>query len=324
MTADDITGIHHIGLVVRDLDAAIATFTRLGFHIGPPAYPALPPQPGAAPEPVGAGNTHADFRRGFIELLALAPANADRLPAESALVPLRLPDDQLEATRAAIGRTVAGLAGRLERFEGAHILVFASADAERTAVRLDAAGVGHTGARAAQRPVTTAEGTRLEAIEYLDIHGESPAPMPAEGRVGAAEDALPEVLDAQIGLDHPNGARALAECVLSVGDLDATAGRYERYLGIAARGDGRTLYFDLPSGRLTVTTDAGFGALLAGERPPAVPALGAYAVEVADPAAAERHLREQGVEVRTTSEGEPFIPAAAAHGAAVVLRAAGS
>jgi len=318
----DLTGLHHVGLVVRDMGAAIDTFRRFGFRIGPPAYPALPAVPGGRPEPVGAGNTHADFPRGFIELLAFAADRRDDLPAEARLVPLQVPDDHLAATRAAIGHTVAGLAARLTRAQGAHILVFASADAERTAARLTAAGVGHTGARPAQRPITTAEGTRLAAIEYLDISDDDPTGMLPEGRVGAAEDAPPELLDAQIGLDHPNGAVGLTECVLVAEDegLGATADRYARYLDRTPTEYDRSRVFDLGPHRLTITTARGLAERLPGERNSAATALSAYAIEFTDLAATTQLLSDRGIELHQGATGEPFIPAGAAHGAAIILR----
>ncbi len=324
MTPSEITGLHHVGLVVHDMAAALDAFRAFGFRIGPPAYPALPPEPGGAPEPIGAGNTHADFPRNFIELLAFAPEDRDALPAHAELTPLRIPTEHLAATRSAIQRTVAALAGRLERFEGAHILVFATNDAEATASRLDRAGIGHTGARVAQRPIVTVEGTRMEPIKFLDIDDDPAAPpgLLPEGRVGAAEDAPGHVLDLQTGLDHPNGARALAECVLCVRELGAAAARYERYLAVAPSVDGDARTFDLGTTRLTLTTAQGLAARLPGEQPPAMPALCAYVIEVADLAATAQLLHDDKIEVGRTAGGEPFIPAAAAHGAAIVFRQA--
>ncbi|MBF6487182.1 VOC family protein [Nocardia otitidiscaviarum] len=324
MTTSEITGLHHVGLVVHDLSDAIDTFRRFGFHIAAPTYPALPPTPGAAPEPVGAGNTHADFPRGFLELLAVTTADGARIPADATLVPLHIPADRLDATRAAIRHTVAGLTERLERFEGAHILIFATADAEKTAARISAEGVAHGGVVVAQRPITTAEGTTPQPISYLEIH--DPATKAAilpEGRVGVAEDVPAAVLDAQTGLDHPNGAVGLIECVLCVDDeeLDATAARYERCLGIAAHHESSSYGFSLGTHRLTLTTPHAVAARLPGERP-RTPALSAYTIEVTDLAAAERLLRDRDVPLRTATTGELFIPAAAACGAAVLIRAA--
>lgn len=327
MGSSDITGIHHVGLIVDDMGSAISTFRQLGFRIDAPAYPALPTVPGGPPEPIGAGNTHADFPRSFIELLALAPDSRQRLPTGARLVPLQVPDDQVTATRAAVERTVGNLATRLDRSEGAHILVFATRDAEQTAARLQGSGVGHGGARALQRPITTTEGTELAAIKFLEINDDDPAMplgMVPEGRVGAAEDAPPDLLDAQTGLAHPNGAGGLSECVLCVDDQDlrSVGERYERYLGIPLSLDGPTPSFDLGSSRLTLTTRAGLAARLPGEEPRTTPALVAYTVEVADLAAAEDLLRDRGVGIRRSADGLPFIPAKAALGAAIILRQA--
>ncbi|MCC3765065.1 VOC family protein [Glycomyces sp. TRM65418] len=327
MAVDDITSIHHIGLIVRDMDAALDAFRRFGFQIGAPAYPALPPSPGEEPEPVGAGNTHADFPRGFIELLALAPQQSDRLPEVARLIPLQVPDEHLAATRAVIGQTVANLEARLAIAEGAHILVFACDDAETTAARLEANGVGSSGARTAQRPVATAEGTKLGTIKFLEINDDDPGSPPGmvpEGRVGVAEDVPAELLDAQTGLDHPNGAVRLAECVICVDEdqLTATTSRYERYLGRAAAFDGPSAVFDLGSSRLALTTAAALEARLPGEKPYVTPSLSAYTIEVTDLTAAEGHLRSQGVPVRRTADGRPFVPAEAALGAALVFEQA--
>ncbi|MCD0446974.1 VOC family protein [Glycomyces sp. A-F 0318] len=323
--ANDITGIHHIGLVVRDMEAALAAYRRLGFRLGPPAYPALPPAPGAAPGPVGAGNTHADFPRSFIELLAPAPERQELLPEGARLTPLRVPDGQLAATRAVITRTVANLVQRLQIAEGAHILVFATRDADATAARLDAHGIGHSGARSAQRPIATAGGVVPADIRFLDVDGpDSPPGMAPEGRVGAAEDAPPELLDAQVGLRHPNGATGVAEVVVCVGDdqIRATADRYERLLDRSAVFQGRDAVVDLGGSRVTVTDADGLAARLPGERPHTVPGLSACAIAVADPAAAEEHLRARGVMVGRTAEGEPFVPAREALGTALMLRQA--
>ncbi|MFI6813519.1 VOC family protein [Nonomuraea sp. NPDC050328] len=368
MASSDLTGLHHVGLVVHDLGAAIDTFRRLGFRVGPPAYPALPPTPGAPPEPVGAGNTHADFPRGFVELLAFAPTDRTEQPAsapaeqaglpaftsglpdDARLVPLAVPDAKLAAVRDGIRNTLAGLADRLGQAEGAHILVLASADAEATAARLDAAAVPHSGARPGQRPITTAAGTTLAPIKYLDLLATSGQGLLPEGRIGAAEDAPADLLDAQLGLDHPNGATALTEALLCVAepDLDPTTERYERYLGVPAEAAGSTRRFTLTHGRLTLLTPAELARLLPGEHPKHLPTLCAYVIEVTDLPATEALLREadparpateepprkaepkqatteeplRGTRLQRAATGEPFVPAAAAHGAAIVFRQA--
>lgn len=57
-TSTAITGLHHVGLVVRDITEARSAYARLGFVVPPTTFPALPPALGAAPQAFGAGNTH--------------------------------------------------------------------------------------------------------------------------------------------------------------------------------------------------------------------------------------------------------------------------
>ncbi|MFC4123252.1 VOC family protein [Nonomuraea zeae] len=117
-----------------------------------------------------------------------------------------------------------------------HILMFDSPDIARAAARLEANGVGHGGVQAAQRPVETADGVRMEPVRFLEIDGLGPGLVP-EGRVGLAANSPASDAAAQT-CDHPNGAVALVECVLCVagGELDDVERRYERYLGRAAFG----------------------------------------------------------------------------------------
>lgn len=334
MSRNDITGIHHVGFIVTDLGRARAAFERLGFTVGAPKYPALPATPGGRAQPIGAGNTHADFPRGFIELVALAPDERERLPEGAELVPLSIPGDQLAATRRAMLASVANLETRLKLGEGAHILVFTTRDADRTAKRLDDAGVGHGGARAAQRPIATDAGVELAGIRFLEIDDGSATPrgLVPEGRVGAAEDAPAALLDAQRGLRHANGAVGLAECVVAV-DRDgfaATVERYERYLGLGPVGRDPAV-FDFGSSRLVVATTGRFRELFPGEEPawrpgpddgPPASRLAACTVAVADLEHARRFLTGNGFALRRCEDGRPFVAAGDALGAAVALEQA--
>ncbi|SDK87672.1 Glyoxalase-like domain-containing protein [Glycomyces sambucus] len=325
MTAD-ITGIHHIGLVVRDMEVALETFRHLGFRLHAPAYPALPPKPGEAPEPVGAGNSHADFPRSFIEVLAFAPKDPARLPESATLVPLSVPDERLAATRAVLKQTLGGLARRLGNGEGAHILVFTTRDAAETAERMASVGVRTSGALGAQRPITTADGVRLAGVRFLEVHDAASAAfgMVAEGRVGAAEDAPAALLDAQTGLDHPNGAVGVAEVLMCVDDdrRRSTIERYSRYLDRTPESEGSASVFDLGASRLVLTTARDAAERLPGSAPRHVPGLAAYGIAVRDLETTVDHLRSRGVHLRRTADGRPFVPAAAAHGAAVVFQQA--
>jgi catechol 2,3-dioxygenase-like lactoylglutathione lyase family enzyme len=55
----DISGLHHVGHLVHDMEAALDRYRRLGFTLPGPAYPVLG-------EPFGTGNTHAYFPGDFV------------------------------------------------------------------------------------------------------------------------------------------------------------------------------------------------------------------------------------------------------------------
>ncbi|MFI5802539.1 VOC family protein [Streptomyces sp. NPDC051561] len=302
----DIARLHHVGHVVSDMAQAIALYRRLGFRVPPPSVPALAPREGAAPEPFGTANTHADFSRSFIELVTpVRPGDAAGLPPDARIVPLQVPPEKLSLVMARIEETSAQLGGWCDRFEGLHILMFSSPDIDGTGNRLTAGGVGHGGVNTVGRPVETPEGTRTEPVRYLEFGG---AP---EGRVGVVADLDPEFQHTR-HLDHPNGAQDLVEAVLCVpdGQLPLFRERYERYLG-----------GPIPTeGPVTLLTEADLPELLPGEDPPALPALVACTVSVPDLARVRALLAENGLPVRETGRAELFVPAGAALGAALIFR----
>jgi catechol 2,3-dioxygenase-like lactoylglutathione lyase family enzyme len=324
MTTEDlragtgITGLHHVGLVVRDIAAARARYRSLGFHVPPATFPALPPHPGAAPRAFGAGNTHASFRNGFIELATVLDQDG-RPGDEVRLHPIAAPDAALARLTDAIAETAARLRAALDRFEGMHILALGTPDADATAAALDAAGVRHGGVHRLLRPIETRDGARREPVGYLEL--DDPARTP-EGRLAVAEDP-PEQLSAGRVDEHPNGARALAEVLLCVPDaeLDDHADRYRGYLGRPARHDGPARVFDLATGsRVVVAPASGLAAVLPGERPPTRPAFVACTVAVRDLGDTAAHLEQAGVPHTRHPGGRLVVPAAAALGCAVVFQ----
>ncbi|TMR22789.1 VOC family protein [Nonomuraea turkmeniaca] len=311
----DVSGLHHVGHIVHDMGQALERYRRMGFALPGPAYPVV----GEPPEPVGVGNTHAYFAGNFVELVAVA--GAGRVPADARLIPLRAPAERLPALKEAVRGTAANLEACLRRFEGVHILMFDSPGIDGAAARLAASGVGHGGVQAAQRPVETADGVRMEPVRWLEIDGVGPGLVP-EGRVGLAENT-----SAHDTAGHPNGAVELVECVLCVADdeLDAAEQRYQRYVGRTASRDGAVRTFTLGEGRgrITLVGASGLDGLLPGEGATALPGFAAYAVAVRDVAATGRFLREAGVPVAKTDAGEIFVPAREALGTAILFRQVG-
>lgn len=128
----DLDGLHHVGMVVRDMGAAINTYRRSGFTVPPPAYPVLPTAPGAPARPVGAANTHIYLRRNFVEIRDRL-RDGQPIPDDAQLIPLNVPDDKLPGLLAAARGATANLAARLDRFQGMHILIFDSPHIDRAA-----------------------------------------------------------------------------------------------------------------------------------------------------------------------------------------------
>ncbi|MFC5817311.1 VOC family protein [Nonomuraea harbinensis] len=346
---DDINGLHHVGHIVRDLGEAMERYRQLGFAVGTPAYPVLQGLSGGAAEPVGVANAHVYFPGDFVELVAVV--DAGRMPGAARPIPLRVPDDKLAGLAAAVRATAANIVTFLDRFQGVHIVIADTSDIDGLAARLTAAGVGHGGVHAIQRPVETPTGITMEPARYVEISAPGlPGSVP-EGRIGFAQNAPVAVPDRHPA--HPNGATGLIGCVLCVDDqaLPDLTHRYSTYFGRpwddfrqtagapgGTRGDLGPVVGDLGGARddlgraagglvvrfrragVTVVGASALDGLLPGERPAGLPGFVAYAVSVRDLDATERLLRGNGVPVVGSGPGEVFVPADAALGVAVVFR----
>lgn len=316
--ASEITRLHHVGHVVRDMPAALDLYRRLGFDMPAPAYPALAPPGGGAPEPFGAANTHAEFRGDFLELVTVVDDGGagGRVPADARLVPLSAAPDVLPSLIQRINATCATLSACLDRYEGLHILMFSSSDIEATASRLTGSGVGHGGINTVRRPV----GSAVETMRFLELGGVRPG-AGGEGRIGVAADLDPGIQGVR-AVDHPNGAVGLADVTLGIADpeLQAVRARYEALLDCTSRRDGRGYVFDLGAATLTLVPASGLAEALPGQRPPALPALVAYTVAVRDLTVTTDLLRANKIPLCRTGSGEPFVPASTAIGAVIAFR----
>ncbi len=316
---DDITGLHHVGLVAADMSSAIATYRQLGFTVSSPTYPVLPSAPGTPPQPVGAANAHIYLRRNFVELVTLV-RDGESLPDEADVLPLDVPDDKLPGLLTAVRAAAANLSDCLDRFPGMHILILDSPDIDSAAARLAAAGVHHGGVHAVQRPIHTADGTRMVPARFLELNSDEPGAPPgrlSEGRVGVAQNSGADPHH----LTHANSAIDLIGGVLCVPDdaLAAIVQRYEIYLGRAAERTDRTATFNLSDASVTVVADSAVGGLIPDTRPPASPAFVAYKIAVHDLARTAEHLKAAAVSYHRSRTGELVVPADEALGAAIVF-----
>ncbi|TGD38302.1 VOC family protein [Brevibacterium aurantiacum] len=316
-TSTAITGLHHVGLVVRDIAEARRAYARLGFVVPPATFPALPPSPGAAPQAFGAGNTHAEFRGTFLELATVVDAEAGIADEDVQLHVINAPDEVLALLTETIDATTARLRASLEQREGLHILAFRTPDADAAAQHLDRAGVAHGAVQRLQRPIETDDGPRNEPIGYFELD-EHRTP---EGRLAVAEDAPAEILAVQRVPEHPNTAFGLTGVHLGVPDdeLTAYAHRYGAYLGVHPRQEGQTVVFDLAGSRVTLVPASAVPEALPGasDVPGGVGFL-ACAVRVRDRGAAAAHLEANAVPFRSRGDALVVAPRDAL-GAALIL-----
>lgn len=325
-THPSITGLHHAGLVVADIRAARAAYSRLGFVVPPATFPALPPSPGEQPRMFGAGNTHIAFGETFLELTTVVDETTGHAGPDDAagvsdglrLHVIHAPDSTLERLTAGIAETTGRLRSALDRFEGLHILAFQTPDAEFTAAHLRTIGVPNSGVQRLHRPIETSHGERNEPIGYLELDAPNNTP---EGRLAVAENPPADVLAVQSVPEHPNGATALIEVHVSVpgADLHSVADRYRRYLGRDPRPVGPSLVFDLDGPRVSMTPTSRLAEVLPGEHGRSDgPAIAGCTLAVTDLDVTRAHLRANNVTFQ--QHGERIIVASVdALGAALLF-----
>jgi hypothetical protein len=300
----DIDGLHHVGLLVEDLDEGTELYRRLGFQMTPPSHHSVAPKEGEPPRRLGTANVIATFPRNYVEVLA----QVDKSMENPILDPW------------------------YARFAGLHILAFNSPDADAAAARLDREGINHGGVSTLQREVDTADGPRMMRVRNVFFGGEdSSRPVVAwsasqlpEGGVQTVQNLTAEYLLQERYMDHPNGAVGVVDYILCVADeeLPEFERRYQKYLGRPPRDDGPMRVFDVNDFRVTLVRDSDLEAVLPGERAPGLPAFVAYDVAVRDLAAARKQLEGNGFRV-VEAGSRVFVPAAEALGGAVMFSQAG-
>ncbi|MBC3191879.1 VOC family protein [Pseudonocardia sp. C8] len=319
-----VAGVHHVGLVVRDIGAARADFARLGFVVPPAIFPALPPAPGEVPRAFGAGNTHIEFATAFLELVAVVgdgsadPSAGGAVHQDATIQVIDAPDSALPRLAEVIASTAARLRAALDRYEGLHILAFHAPDADLAAAGLDRLGIRHSGVQRMSRPVETPDGPIAEPIGYLELDDSGNTP---EGRLAIAENPPADVLRRRQVPDHPNGATGLTEVYLGIDDaeLDRHVDRYGRYLDRVPRWEGPAAVFDLDETRVVLVPFSAVATVLPGEQPKGpAPCLLACTVGIRDLAATGAYLRAHRIPVRRHGD-RLLVPAAVARGAAMIF-----
>jgi hypothetical protein len=249
----DVTtdGIDHVGVAVRDLDAAAAAWARLGFA------PTATARHRADGVPTGTANRCIMLGRGYVELIAVVD------PAKPS---------------ATLGRFLA-------RYEGIHVLTLAIADEQAALARLHRAGFAAAAIVASDRPADEAEPdgprARFARIPLTD----------AEPRLQLLHQLTPELVWQERFLAHPNAAAALDEVIVVADPPAVFAARLSRAAGRPLEPDPDGGFaLKLPAGRVRVLDPATAAAVLPGVATPSLPCIAAIAVTTADGGAAARRL----------------------------------
>lgn len=228
-------GIDHLVLCVRHLEAARRTDARLGFTLTPHAV-----------HPWGTGNSLAQFRGNFIELLTI--------------------DDPAKITPAGAREFSFGAAADrfLKRREGCSMIALATDDARRDRDEFAAAGLG------TYAPFDFARQARLpdgrEATVAFSLAFATDARLP-ELTFFTCQHRAPEFFWRPEYQRHANGATTIEEILIAADDPPSLADLFARLEGEdAVSAQGGRLEVATARGRLTV-----LGREAAAERCPGLP-----------------------------------------------------
>lgn len=164
-----VTGLRvdHVGLVVRDIDNAIAFFSNRGFAL----TKAVPLE--GAQGPLGQKSAHLMLPNAYLEISAPDPGAGNHLEPYLAKGP------------------------------GLRILALASNDIHQDHKRLTEAGLAGGAPQQSARTVQLAEGEALARFSWFPLR---PAAFP-EVLVAVVQHLTPEIVFAPELVRHPNGAR---------------------------------------------------------------------------------------------------------------------
>jgi len=296
---NDINVFHHLGIISRDMDAAVKQYEQLGFVFTPLTIPRIPLRAGADPEPLGAGNRCAIFRNNYLEILGI-----------------------VDATRwASITREQRGpfdLDEPLQRYEGLHVLHLGTNDLNLVRDRLQQRGLEPTDIRPFHRLVDTADGRRMMRAKTLSFpQGTNP-----EALMQIAQHETPEIVLQPRYMNHPNGAISITEVIVCVQDPDGVARKYGLYTDQAVQRRGALHIVEFGVSRIIVVNPSDLPEVLPRQVAPTVPFLAGFTV-ASDLEITERALEEREIDFRIHN-GRMHVNPTDGYGAAVVFENADS
>lgn len=286
--AGDIDAVNHVGIAVRDLDAAAAVHAAMGFLVTPYSPHSAAWKPGDPVVPQGSGNRCVTFANDYLEILG----------SEDAANP------------------AARIAGFLARHQGGHIICFNAEDLPAVETRFAANGIPTSGILPLQRELDGPEGRATARFERLRF---DPTDSP-EGFIQVAKHLTPQLIHQPRWTAHPNGCDMLATTIISVTDLDRFVRKYEAYLGLSAERHEDEARFRLSSGQaLRLIAASRIASVLPGTLMPPAPAIVAVGYRAPDAARCDTFLARSGLPVIALPGGARMVPAEAACGIATIF-----
>lgn len=279
---DAITGIDHVVIGVKDLEAGAEDFARLGFTIS------------ARGRHVGWGTANYTimFEDDYLNLMSVVD------PSQN----LNTLDQFLEAG------------------EGLFRTVFATPSSARLSAWLESETGTQTVVSDIGRAAQLNGGGDETTLKFKIVH--LPHAWTPGMRTYACDHLTPQLLRQAEWLSHPNGARAIAQVtvVMKLSDLSDVPPAYGRLFGDAAvTGDPKkgSVIVETGGARLQFLTRKAFTKEhydVALDKKLPLPRLAALTLEVSDPKATALYLSGQQVEFEQETDGTVQVPPEETHG----------
>ncbi len=293
---NDVNILHHLGIISRDMEAAVLQYERLGFMFTQLTMPRISLQAGAEPEPIGAGNRCAIFKNNYLEMLGVVdPSRWASITREQ-----RGPFDLDEP---------------LQRYQGLHVLHLGADNLDLARSRLLRSGLHPSQIRPFQRLVDTPDGPRMMHARCLSF----PPGSNPEALLQVAQHETPELVLQPRYMKHPNGATSITGVIVCVEDPDRVAEKYGLYSGRPVHRSGALRTIGLGQSRIIIVSPDHLDEILPGHAALAIPFLAGFIVS-SDMENTRRALKERAIDFQVYG-GRILVQAQDGCGSAVLFEA---
>jgi catechol 2,3-dioxygenase-like lactoylglutathione lyase family enzyme len=269
--------LDHLVLAVRDLDAAVAFYERLGFQVG-----------ARNRHPWGTENRIVQFSNVFLELITVGegasiPEHGDGVFSFGAFV-----------------------RDYLLKHEGFAMLVLASSDAKADQAAFDHAGIGGFENFYFERKAVRPDGTPVEVAFTLAFARDA---LNTNNGFFVCEQHRPENFWNANAQSHPNGTSRFASVTMVAHDPSDHAEFFSHFTGIRAfSATSAGLRFETDHGELEILSEPAYRFEFGLGAPLEKPALSAFTVAVDDLSKVEARLTSQSVPHKRVGEALIVAP----------------